>query len=79
MHKEGNNTYGSNLCGRIFLQKVVIFFLSLKAHYGQVFDPSDKTFESLGLSWRGHPRNLRYDTNLPYGGSVALKGPRVVP
>ena len=39
--------YGSNLRGRIFLQKVVILFLSLKAYYGQVFDPSDKTFAFL--------------------------------
>ena len=48
--------YGSNLRGRIFLQKVVIFFLSLKAHYGQVFDPSDKSFEFLSLSGVGTPK-----------------------
>ena len=58
---------------------MVIFFLSLKAHYGQVFDPSNKSFEFLSLSWCGHPKNVGYDTHLSYRGSVALKGPRVVP
>ena len=70
--------YGSNLRGRILIQKVVIFFLSLKAHYGQVFDPSEKSFEFLSMSWHGHPKNARYDTHLSYRGSVAMKGPRLV-
>ena len=54
------------------------FFLSLKAHYGQVFDPSNKSFEFLSLSWCGHPKNVMYNTHLSYRGSVALEGPRVV-
>ena len=77
--QESGSIFGSNVRGRMFLQRVVIFFLSLKAHYGQVFDPSDKSFEFLSLSWCGHPKNVRYDTHLSYRGSVALKGPRVVP
>ena len=70
--------------GQIYVEgysfkKELIFVLSLKAHYGQVFDPSDTSFEFLSLSWRGHPKNIRYDTHLSYRGSVASKGPRVVP
>ena len=37
-------TYGSHLLGGIFLQKVVIFFLSLRDYYGQVCDAGRSTF-----------------------------------
>ena len=67
-------TYGLQYPGGIFLQKVVIFFLSLKAYHGQVFDPSVKIFTFLSLSWRGDPKNVRHDTHFPYGGSGALGG-----
>ena len=66
--------YGLQWPGGIFLQKVVIFFLSLRAHHGQVFNPSEKSFAFLSLSWLGHPKNVRHDTHLSYGGSGALGG-----
>ena len=66
--------YGLQCPGGIFLQKVVIFFLSLRAHQGQVFYPSNKSFAFLSLSWLGHPKNVRHDTHLSYWGSGALGG-----
>ena len=68
------SVYGLQCLGGIFLHKVVIFFLSLRAHQGQVFDPSNKSFAFLSLSWLGHPKNVRHDTHLSYGGSGALGG-----
>ena len=53
---------------------MVIFFLSLKAYYGQVLDPSDKTFAFLSLSWHGDPKKVRNDTRLLFGGSGAMGG-----
>ena len=67
--------YGLQCPGGIFLQKVVIFFLSLRAHHGQVFYPSNKSFAFLCLSWLGHPKNVRYVTHFSYGGSGGLGGP----
>ena len=50
------------------------FFLTLMSHYGQVFDPSDKNFMFLSLSWHEDPQKVKYDTHFLIGGSGALGG-----
>ena len=41
---------------------------------GIFLDSSNKSFMFLSLSWLGHPKNVRHDTHLSYGGSGALGG-----
>ena len=57
-----------------FYKKWSFFFPSLKAYYGQVFNPIDKTFAFLILSWHGNPKKVRNDTRLLFGGSGAMGG-----
>ena len=67
--------YGSHLPGGIFLQKLVIFFLSLRAYCGQVCDAGGLTFLIiiLLLEWRPQKyKSFNDDTLLwPSGGPGA--------
>ena len=42
------------------LKKMVIFFLILKAHYSFVFHSRGTDFAFPGLSWHGHPKNIKH-------------------
>ena len=51
--------YGSHLPGVIFFQKVVIYFLTLRAYCGQICEAGGSNFLIIFLSWGEDPRNIR--------------------
>ena len=65
---------GCNALEGYSFKKWSFFSLSLMAHHGQAFDPSDKCFAFLSFYRLGHPKNVRNDTHISYGGPGALGG-----
>ena len=49
-----------------FLQKMVIFFQTLMAHYSHIFHSRGITFAFLDLSRYGHPKNIRCYAYFPF-------------